>query len=408
MVLFFISFYSVSSAQTSSILRLPIDSLLSLADKQAFSIVLADKQIGYADELRKKPVDLPKTSISVEYGNVNSAFNDTRFYVNQSFQFPHVYQRQRSAFDKTFQVATAQKMLKQAEVHLLVRQLCFRIIDLDRREVIVDELNRNFTEWTRIAAIQEKVGEINSSILTSIKIQLAENRLQKNRLEADRVSLIQELGFLLHSNQQIAPFFTNTVTTPPMDGFDMLQYHPSMQVSLAAIEEKRAQTNVDRNRLTPDLNFGYSNLSIVGWQSPDGIAQKYYGSGFRFGVYQFGMGVPIFNGAAKAKVRASKIGEEIAAIHKQQQFDQLSSQYIQLRARYLSEMESFSYYEKEGLQHAKAMNMQASARLAAGDIPFAEWALLVSQSLQISLSHAASLHSLQMLGAEFIYLTEKK
>jgi cobalt-zinc-cadmium resistance protein CzcA len=371
-------------------------------------MLLADKQIGYVEALTKKPADIPKTGISLEYGHVNSAFNDSRIFINQSFQLPYVYQRQRVVYEKTLQVASAQKALKKAEMHLLIRQLCFQIIDLDRRAIIIDELDKNFKEWMRVAVLQQQVGEINASILSSIKIQSAENKLQKNRLETDRSTLIQELTFLLHSTQQVVPMFTNTITNPVIDAVSMLPSHPLMQLADANIEERKAQTRLERNRLSPDFNLGYSNLSIIGWQSPDGIAQKYYGAGTRFGVYTLGMGLPLFTGASKAKIKAAKIVEEIAGIQKQHQFDQLSTQYLQLRERYLSQMQSFTYYDKEGLLQAKNMISQATARLGAGDIPFAEWALLVSQSLQISISHAASLHALQMLGAEFIYLTEKK
>ena len=402
------SISSVSSAQTSSELSLQLDSILSLADKNAYSMVIADKQIGYVTELRKKPTDIPKTSFSLEYGQLNSAFNDSRIFINQSFQLPRVYMRQASAYQSAIEVASAQKIVKKADLHLLVRQLCFKIIDLDRRAVIIDELDKNFREWTRIAELQQKAGEISESILASVKIQFAENRLQKNRLESDRVALIQELSMLLHSSQRIIPEYTNAINAPIFDGITTLESHPSIILADATIKERKSLTMLERNRLSPDINLGYSNLSIIGWQTPNGISQKYYGASNRFGVYQVGLGLPIFNGASKARVKASRIGEEIAEVQKQQLLDQLSTQYIQLRERYLQHKNAYDYYEKEGLMYAKTMISQATTRLTAGDIPFAEWALLVSQSLQISISHAASLHALQMLGAEFIYLNEKK
>jgi cobalt-zinc-cadmium resistance protein CzcA len=402
------SISSVSSAQTSSELSLQLDSILSLADKNAYSMVIADKQIGYVTELRKKPTDIPKTSFSLEYGQLNSAFNDSRIFINQSFQLPRVYMRQASAYQSAIEVASAQKIVKKADLHLLVRQLCFKIIDLDRRAVIIDELNKNFREWTRIAELQQKAGEISESILASVKIQFAENRLQKNRLESDRITLIQELSMLLHSSQRIVPEYTNAINAPIIDGVTTLESHPSILLADATIKERKSLTMLERNRLSPDINLGYSNLSIIGWQTPNGISQKYYGASNRFGVYQVGLGLPIFNGASKARVKASRIGEEIAEVQKQQLLDQLSTQYIQLRERYLQHKNAYDYYEKEGLMYAKTMISQATTRLTAGDIPFAEWALLVSQSLQISISHAASLHALQMLGADFIYLNEKK
>ena len=53
------------------------------------------------------------------------------------------------------------------------------------------------------------------------------------------------------------------------------------------------------------------------------------------------------------------------------------------------------------------MRDQATIRLKAGEISFAEWTLLVSQSLQIKISYATAIHELQMVASDYYYLTEK-
>jgi len=53
------------------------------------------------------------------------------------------------------------------------------------------------------------------------------------------------------------------------------------------------------------------------------------------------------------------------------------------------------------------MTRQASVRFKSGDILFAEWALLVNQALQIKISYADVVKSLQFSLAEFKYLMEK-
>lgn len=407
MVLLLVSLSTFSSAQSTVAISLPIDSILKLADKNAYAMSMANKQISYAEALRERPSEIPKTAFSFEYGKVNSAFNDSRLLISQSFQLPQVYSRQASVYQRALEVASAQRTLKRADLHLLVRQLCYRMMDLDRRVVIINELDKNFREWARIAELQQKAGEINDGILASVKVQFAENTLQKNRLDADKVALTQELALLIRSSQPVIPVFLNTFSIPVLGQTSLLESHPSILLAESFIKERKSLTMMERNRLSPDISAGYSNMSIIGWHTPDGLSQKYYGASSRFGVYQLGIGLPIFNGAAKAKVKASKVSEEIAQIQKEQLFDQLSTHYLQLKERYLQHINAYNYYEKEGLALAKKMISQATTRLTAGDIPYAEWALMVSQSLQIHISHAASLHALQMLEAEFIYLTEK-
>jgi hypothetical protein len=51
---------------------------------------------------------------------------------------------------------------------------------------------------------------------------------------------------------------------------------------------------------------------------------------------------------------------------------------------------------------------QARKRLELGDISYADYTVLLSQHLQDLISHATSIHQLQMAAATFQFLTEKK
>jgi cobalt-zinc-cadmium resistance protein CzcA len=119
------------------------------------------------------------------------------------------------------------------------------------------------------------------------------------------------------------------------------------------------------------------------------------------------MGLPIFNGAAKARIKSSKIGLEITELNRSQKLEQLNTQYNKLASTYQQQIEIFQYYRREGLKMSDEMTRQASARFKSGDISFAEWALLVNQALQIKISYADVVKSLQFSMAELKYLTEK-
>jgi cobalt-zinc-cadmium resistance protein CzcA len=186
-----------------------------------------------------------------------------------------------------------------------------------------------------------------------------------------------------------------------------LLQHPTLKVSDAIVAERKAQQLFNQSKLLPELTAGYSNLSIVGWQTRDGVTQKYYGAGSRFGVIQFGMGIPLFTGSVKARIKASILDTDIAEIEKGQQLEYLNIQYAKLVSRFIQYSQTTQYYEREGLKLADEMRDQATIRLKAGEISFAEWTLLVSQSLQIKISYATAIHELQMVASDYYYLTEK-
>ncbi len=387
-----------------------LDSILNYADNHAYILKIDEKRIQQNEYLKNRPAQLPNTSFGIEYGNINSAFNDTRFFINQGLQLPSVYKRQQAIYQSNIAVESARKNLDKAELHLNIRQLSFRIMDLDRRAKLLDEIENNFKEWRRIALLQTQTGEIQKAIFNAIDVQLNQHRIQKEQLLSDRKLLIQDLNQLINSKEEVVPAmegFKSQSVLPPMSDLS-LESHPLLKFSSSIVEEKKAQTLFAKTKLYPDVNLGYSNLSIIGWQSPDGIQQKYYGAGRRFGIYQLGLSIPLFNAPTKAKIKSAELDVEIAQLEQQRQSALIKAQLEKLIIKYQQAYNSNLYYLKEGLPLADQMQNQATLRLKAGEIPFAEWNLLVGQSLQIKVAYVTTIFEMQTAIAEYIYLTEKK
>ncbi|MEY3432212.1 MAG: hypothetical protein RL131_148, partial [Bacteroidota bacterium] len=60
-----------NTAGEGTMTPLSIDSILKWADREALVLKMADKKIASIAELQKKPVELPKTMLGGEYGNIN-------------------------------------------------------------------------------------------------------------------------------------------------------------------------------------------------------------------------------------------------------------------------------------------------------------------------------------------------
>ncbi len=399
---------TILSAQTNERV-LTLDSILNYADKHAHVLIIDDKRIIQNEYLKNRPAQIPNTSVGLEYGNINSAFNDTRFFLNQGLQLPIVYKRQQEIYQRNIAVETARKSLNKAELHWAVRQLCYRIMDLDRKAKLLDEVEVNFNEWRRIALLQTQSGEIQKAIFNAIDVQYNQHRIQKEQLYTDRKLYIKDLNLLINSNDDFVPELQGLRSQYNFPGVNdlLLDNHPLLKFSNAVVEERKAQELLNKSKLLPDINLGYSNLSIIGWQSPDGIQQKYYGSGRRFGIYQLGLSLPLFNGSTKAKIKSATIDIEIAQLEQQRQLALIKAQLVKLIARYQQAEKANQYYLNEGIPLSNEMQSQATLRLKAGEIPFAEWNLLVGQSLQIKIAYVSTIFEMQTAMAEYIYLTEK-
>ncbi|MBK9735568.1 MAG: hypothetical protein IPO92_11585 [Saprospiraceae bacterium] len=66
----------------------------------------------------------------------------------------------------------------------------------------------------------------------------------------------------------------------------------------------------------PDFKIGYSNQSLIGIQTINGV-DKYFGSGNRFNVVNIGIAIPLTFGATKAKINSLEYQKQSLACNKQ-------------------------------------------------------------------------------------------
>jgi cobalt-zinc-cadmium resistance protein CzcA len=385
---------------------LSMDSILSMGERNTNLLKVASMQRDISQLLQQHPYEIPKTNLGIEYGNINSVLADNRLLLNQTFQLPKVYSRQKNYLNSSLSLAESKLVLEKASFRWKTRTLCYRIMDLNRKEDILKRFSSAFAEWKRIAEVQLKAGDNNATNLNAIELQLQQFLFQRRQLEADRFSLIQELSGLVNAGNNISPETINELQAVP-EALLQLDQHPLLSTADALVAEKKNLADLERNRLSPDLNLGYSNLTIKGWQSPDGITQKYYGPGNRFGTYQLGIALPIFNGSAKAKINAAKVAEEIASVEKLQQQQLLNRQLKDVVSRYQSAKSSYDYYQADGMKKAMEIASQTQARISSGDISYADRILFLTQQLQAYTAHAEAIFNLQLSIADYQYLTEK-
>ncbi|MBM3443935.1 MAG: CusA/CzcA family heavy metal efflux RND transporter [Bacteroidetes bacterium] len=398
----------LTKAQSTTYVPLSVDSIVAYTEKNAAIVQVARRKILASEAAVKQYREVSPTSVLIEYGKINSLFNDSKFSFSQPLQLPVVYRRQEAAQAAGLRVERAQQSANLADYKLDIRKTCYQIMDLQRRFMILQEMETLFKEWERITQVQLKEGETARSVAQAIRLQSADMTLQKEQLENDRIALINDLRQSTNSEELFYPVLTNAFisiqTTPDFS----LSRHPQITTSLENIAARKMDVGLAKSRLSPEFSFGYQSQTIIGWQSPDGENIKYFGAGKRFGVVEFGLNFPIFSNTLKAKIKSADLEQQIAEIQHEQLVSTFDNYYVNVIIRYIQAKKAIDYYERDGLKTADDLFRQAGIRLKAGDISYAEWMLLVSQSLQIKLSYASAVLQMQLITADYQYLQEKQ
>jgi len=154
-----------------------------------------------------------------------------------------------------------------------------------------------------------------------------------------------------------------------------LQQH---QVTLSQQEQR-----LEKSKLMPSLNVGYSNTSLVGWQTNAAGQDVYYGRDKRFSSVNVGVGIPLFFGAQRARIKASNIlirqRQEELSVGRQQ----LNAQLEDATKVYVQRNQLISTYTQSILPNASKIIALTTDKLNAGEIGYLDWVILVNQSIQV-------------------------
>ncbi|MBX2925679.1 MAG: CusA/CzcA family heavy metal efflux RND transporter [Chitinophagaceae bacterium] len=396
-----------STAQSQQ--RWPLDDMLKQADVNNLNLQSVKKEALYWKALQTSVFDPSKTLLGGEYGHVNSAHTDTRFYINQSFNLPHVYRKHQMLYRSAEEAQLQMSHWKQAELNREVKFVFYRLTDLLERKKLLQRTDSIYSRFQQAAALRLQTGESNILEKTTADAQLQQLQVQQQQTEADIAIEQKKIQWLLNTDLLLLPDYPSLkIANSTLPDTADLKSHP--RVLYNAMQEKAvaAQTAVERSKLSPDIIVGYSNQSLVGYQSVDGVTQEYFGAGRRFHIASLSVGVPIFNAAAKARIRAAKVNEEIAKLHTRSAEQQLKSQLQQLTDEYRKQQAGILYYEQTGLQQADLIIKSATLSFEKGEINYLEWTVLMNNAVSIQMNYLDAVYAYNQVIIDTEYLTTKQ
>ncbi|MCB0777775.1 MAG: CusA/CzcA family heavy metal efflux RND transporter [Chitinophagaceae bacterium] len=394
-------------AQKRSEKKIHLKEALQLAEKQNMELQTMRKEAAYWKEMQTGVFDPSKTQLSFEYGNINSFNNDTKFSLGQTFEMPSVYKRQKDLYKTREELQGNAVEMKSVAIKKQVTERFYNIVLLLERKKMIGFLDSVFSRFQAAATLRLKTGESNVLEKTTADAQLQQLHLQKRQLEADISTLQQQLSWLLHTDEILVPDYTDQKIKIGALDTAALFSHPILQYEFQKEKVAEAQWEVDKSKLAPDISLVYSNLSIVGYQSSDGITQKYYSGSNRFHTGTLTLGIPIFNKAAKARIKAASISMETAKLNASSTREYLLSRYYELQKQREKQNENLVYYEQTGLQHSELIIKNAALAFEEGEISYLDWVLLMNNAINIRLGYLQALEQYNQVAIEINYLISK-
>ncbi len=391
---------SNANAQTSITLQTAIETALKNNSTVKSERLKAD----YQKKLIKATTNLPATNLVAEFGQINSFYNDNRFGISQSFNFPTVYNRQKKLSVEEWKTATLNVALKEAELKKAVTQTFYSLVYLNEKEKLFQKSDTIFSEFLKKSDLRFKKGESNILEKTTAETQRGNIKLQLLQLQQEKEVVKSQFQLLLNSETDYTPKTDNIklVLDKTIDSILVAQ-HPNLKILEQQKNVNLASTKVEKSKLLPVVTLGYNNTSITGTGANDVV----YDKSNRFQSAQIGLGIPLFGGSQKAKIAASKISESISENDFQKEKMILEKQYQNALSKYQSNLEKLDYFEKTALPNAKIITETANKQFYNGDINYLDWVMLINQSINIKSNYIDTVINYNETIIELNYLTSK-
>jgi len=350
----------------------------------------------YQQKLIKSGINIQQTAATVEVGQINSIYTDMRFGVSQTINFPTVYARQVNALSENYKIGVITAELKTKEIKLNVLQTFYAYLILLEKEKILLKADSNYTEFYNKTALKLAKGE--SNILEKVTAETQLNTIQHQLLLVKQEKEINLLYFqlLLNTSKKHIPIST-TLKVPIIAEISTVDYlqHPLLKVAQQQKSLSIANYKLEKSRLLPDINLGIFSMSMQG----NGADNVFYNRSARFNSAQVGVGIPLFLGANKSKIRASKIELNIADNSVLLQTQSLQNQLEKLKIQFQSSKTIVNNFEEKGLANAEVISKVANENFKNGEINYLDWVMLNNQAITIQNNY---LEALKLLNESII------
>lgn len=352
-----------------------------------------------AKQLIKTGADIPQATLSGQYGKFNSALIDNSVGVSQSFSLPGVYSRQKQQLSEEWKLRLLNVDLKQSEVKKMTSSIFYELLVIGQKQLLLAAMDSTYNEFLRIATLRFKAGETNMLEKASAENQLIQINRQKKELEKEFSYLQQQFMLLINSEEMRLPEAADFKLS--FSGFDraLLEKHPFLKQYVQQEQVAKASTSVAKSKLFPEISIGYQNMSLQ-----DGIR---YDLGSRFHSFQLGLGIPIFSGAQKARIKSAKTQEELAINETTYARKQLQAELEDAHQQLSKNKEIVQDFENNALKNAREITQTLNKQLQKGEINYLEWTMLNQQALALRMDYLNAINNLNNSIIELNYLLSK-
>jgi len=373
--LFLILFFLKSFPQTP----ISLENAYDRAIQNNLNLKSGQLKVDYQNRIQNSAVAIDPLNINAEIGQINSAYVDNAFSVNQTLRLPKFYRTHKQVLTEQWKNAIlgleVQKWQLKREIALVYNNLNY----LDEKQKLLKKTDSIYSNYYKRSELRLKAGESNILEKTTAEAYRSQAELQLQSLLKDREISLHQFNYLINEGEM----YQNEKGSFYLLNLNFDENFSGNPLVLSQLEHQKnienARLEAEKAKLLPSFNLGINSTTMKGTGSDD----KYYNGTHRFQSGLVGVALPVFNAAQKSLIEGQKINQQIAENNYNIAIRDFKNRYAKTYGEYQKLKSETDYYKAKGLKNAQTILFTADLLSKEGEINYLEYTILVNQSLDI-------------------------
>ena len=369
--------------------KMTLQQCFQLADRQNLALQSGRKAVEKAQVMQGTAWDLDKTEIAFSQNPASSGDTDNGLTFSQSIEFPTVYTARRGQLKAETQAEKSRLNVTSQQLRLEIANVYYAMLYQTHRLQILLQQDSVIQRYCDVAAKRYKAGEARQLEFLSADRMRNDNRLEMTKVKNEAENLQTALMALLNTTTPVVPAADNLVISQrsPMNAAFNYQQTADAQYQKDLITALDQEVKCAKTGYAPSLSLALRSQLLIDSWDPYHINRQRFTEGNFFG-FEVTVGVPLFYGATKAKVKAAQKDREVALLAMQQEQREKERDYKQGYNRLQNAIKRMEYYSGEYMAKAKDIERLSTLEYENGEISYVEYASALQEAIDMRLKQA--------------------
>lgn len=369
--------------------KMTLQQCFQLADRQNLALQSGRKAVEKAQVMQGTTWDLDKTEIAFSQNPASSGDTDNGLTFSQSIEFPTVYTARRNQLKAETQAEKSRLNVTSQQLRLEIANVYYAMLYQTHRLQILLQQDSVIQRYCDVAGKRYKAGEARQLEFLSADRMRNDNRLEMTKVKNEAENLQMALMALLNTTMPVVPAADNLVISQssPMNAVFNYQQTADAQYQKDLISALDQEVKCAKTGYAPSLSLALRSQLLIDSWDPYHINRQRFTEGNFFG-FEVTVGVPLFYGATKAKVKAAQKDREVAQLAMQQEQREKERDYKQGYNRLQNAIKRMEYYSGENMAKAKDIERLSTLEYENGEISYVEYASALQEAIDMRLKQA--------------------